>query len=108
MSNSPWNEVPAWLDKSVFVVKRARTMGILRSRVNQAKATYKRVSIPPAHGRLSEVIYARSVEGGIVWVRDPIDPRVQIIKKPWDKEQDPDGTIHIIQWDGPEDDGIRG
>ena len=108
MSHSPWSLAPDWMNKSDFVQQRGRTLGLLRGRAHQAKLSVKRVSIPPAHGRLSDVIYARSVEGGIVWVRDPIDPRVQVIKMPWDKEQDPDGTIHIIQWDGPEDDGIRG
>ena len=102
MSNSPWSIAPDWMNKSDFIAQRGRTLGLLRGRVQQAKESYRRVSIPPAHGRLSDVIYARSVEGGIVWVRDKIDPRVQVIRQPWDKEMDPDGTIHIIQWEGPE------
>lgn len=103
MNKQSWDH-PDWMNRADYVLQRTKTMGLLRGRAHQAKETYRRVSIPPAPGQASAMIYAKSVQGGIIWVRDRNNPNVQVIRRPWDKEMDPDGTIHIIQWEGPEDD----
>lgn len=65
-----------------------RTMG---------RTTYVRV--PPGPNGLPAPFYTASVSAGIVWEMDPSSPGRSRIRQPAEWFSDPDGTLHIYQWE---------
>lgn len=81
------------------------------NRVSEMEANIRRtmgrtnyVRIPPGRNGLPAPFYTASVAGGIVWVMDPKAPGRSLIRQPAEWFSDPDGTLHIYQWEEKNED----
>lgn len=74
-------------------------IGEIEDGIRQALKRAKYVVIPPApHGKPA-LIYHPTVKAGIKWVPCPVNKTISTIRKPYEHDEDPDGTVRILQWD---------
>lgn len=76
------------------------------NRVRELEANIRRAMqrtvyarVPPLPSGLPAPFYTASVKAGIVWINDPESPGRQIPRQPAVWRSDPDGTLHMYQWE---------